>query len=742
MSLFPKEFLEALKSRADCKDLIELWGGQVRNNVTRCIHPERHKNNDTKPSLMISPQGFKCMAPSCGIIGDCFQLVREKLGIDFNESVMFICAFYNVTPPSLLSSEKTIKEKKKEVAQSKPIVKIKEFGAKKAFRADITTIGPGYLPDEILGIKEQPNYAKFCEDAHVKFLDSPEAQAYMLNRRISLDTCRKCFIGFDNDRIVVPYTINYKIVYYSSRSVKAREFYQPSGTVPCPLGFDNLHDNRIIYVAEGLFDYLTLIENGFAAIGVPGANAWKYSREWNSLLLGNKIMLCFHADNDGYETNKMISEICQGLSIPYEIVDWSITKDKVEVKDLNDWICTGGSIDELFHNEKIYSISDVKKEMNNLIDTRDYNDAIDLAISIIISNLMEGDPVWILLVGPPSIGKTEIIRSIRNAVSTYFINRISPNTLISGFTKSDHSDVITRIVKATSFCVTDFGSFLSFHPQDMQKVMQQLRDIYDGKVHSEYGNGKITDWSGKVGILGGVTPEVERHQTFIGRLGDRFLYYRMAIPESKRVNIAMMALDKESKEDELRNRIRIVTTKFIDSLVLRLKEANEIEIPDDIKQKIAFASDIFSRSRTPVARMHDFEKTIEYKPEYEFVGRSVRAFKVLIKAIAFVRGKQEVDNADYKVIRDICYGSMPSLRLEFLQEAYKAFMENPDQWISTSKFGERIGRDTASARYHLKNLLALGLIEIDTDIKRDHKWKMDGEIVSLIEGAGFFRKGE
>ena len=132
------------------------------------------------------------------------------------------------------------------------------------------------------------------------------------------------------------------------------------------------------------------------------------------------------------------------------------------------------------------------------------------------------------------------------------------------------------------------------------------------------------------------------------------------------------------------------------------------------------------------------EKTIEYKPEYEFIGRIARAFKVLIKAVAYVRGKKEADYADYLVIRDICHGSIPSLRLDFLKEAWRFYNENKAVWLPTPKFAEKIGKDTGTARYHLKNLLALGLIEIDTDLRKEHKWRIKMATVSLIEGSDFF----
>jgi MoxR-like ATPase len=543
-------------------------------------------------------------------------------------------------------------------------------------------------------------------------------------------------LGFTNGQIIVPYIVNGKVIYYSYRNLKSgneRAMGNAPGNVPCPIGFDIIKDTRIIYIAEGLFDYLTLVEKGYPALGIPGANAWKNSREWNSLFLGHKIMLAFHGDEDGFKTNRFLESICQGLSVPYEIIDWSVTRDNPEIKDINDWVMAGNSVDSLFHRDDIPTLSDIKVAIEELITLEDYPDAPDLVIALIISNMMQGDPVWILFVGPPSTGKTEVIRCVTNAVGTYFINRISPNTLVSGFTRVEGADVITRIVKPTTFCITDFGSFLSFHPQDMQKVMQQLRDVYDGKVHVEYGNGKIVDWTGKVGIIGGITPEIERHSAFIGRLGDRFLYYRMGIRESKRTEIAFNALMFAEKEDDKRKKIQQLTSKFIDHSILNIREAEGVTIPEALALQIAAIADFLSRARTPVARMHDMEKTIEYMPSYEATGRIARAFKVLAKALAYIRGRREVDETDYRILRDIARGSIPSIRYEFLKAAYT----NRFDWISTSRFGEQLGKDAPSARYHLKNLLAIGMMDIEMG-KKDHKWRLKEDAIKLIEASSFF----
>jgi predicted P-loop ATPase/GTPase len=722
---FSEDFIKNLKVKIDTRKVYEFLGkGTVRGHAVKCVHPENHRTGDSHPSLAISFQGYKCMAPTCNIQGDCIKLVQEVTGVEFIAAVTFLCATFGIEIPV----QKIAKEKAKLVS----------IGEKKGSVQEIVrNIGVGYVPEEFNAIKENINYAENCSEWHERLHGSRNALDYLSSRGISRNTAMQCFLGFDGENIVIPYIVNSKIVYYSKRSLQGKTFHNPAGEIPIPLGYDSLKYNRIIYLAEGLFDYLTLTEKGHASIAIPGVNNWKMF--WNSLLLGNKIMLCFHADEAGVKATHFFRGVLTQLNIPFEEVDWSITKEYPDVKDLNDWILKGRTIEELFHREKQYVIPDVKSVLGELIDLSCYEDAIEMLLAVIIANLMQSDPVWVLLVGPPSVGKTELIRSVENSTSAYFINRITPNTLVSGYTKNDsqYPDILTRIVKPTTFCITDYGSFLSLHPNDINRVFQQFRDIYDGKVHVEYGNGKIVNWKGKVGMVGGVTPEIERHHQFIGRLGDRFLYYRMQVPENKRMNLTLKALLLEGKEEELRKKIQGVVSRFIDQCVLRIKEAEQVIIPESIIEKMAYAADLFSRMRTPVARMMDIEKTIEYRPEPEIGARSVRALKVLIKAIAFINERRHVNFHDYQVALKLCQGSIPSLRLEFTRIAWNLYRKQPDEMAETATFGSKIGKDTASAKYHLNNLLTLRILE-HVSTSRAIKWKLRDDIATLIAMSDFF----
>jgi hypothetical protein len=117
----------------------------------------------------------------------------------------------------------------------------------------------------------------------------------------------------------------------------------------------------------------------------------------------------------------------------------------------------------------------------------------------------------LFLNSPPSGAKTEIIRSLASDPGTFFLSDLTARTLASGQKKGQGS----LLLKLPSHCVLalkDFGSILSKRAEERAEIIQQLREIFDGSYHKEFGSGVTIDWQGKWGLIAGTTPIIDRHQ--------------------------------------------------------------------------------------------------------------------------------------------------------------------------------------------------------------------------------------
>jgi hypothetical protein len=65
-------------------------------------------------------------------------------------------------------------------------------------------------------------------------------------------------------------------------------------------------------------------------------------------------------------------------------------------------------------------------------------------------------------------------------------------------------------------------------------VLAALREIFDGAWtrHVGTGGGRTLHWSGKVGLIAGCTPTIDRHHAVMGAMGERFLLFRLPQPDS------------------------------------------------------------------------------------------------------------------------------------------------------------------------------------------------------------------
>jgi hypothetical protein len=184
--------------------------------------------------------------------------------------------------------------------------------------------------------------------------------------------------------------------------------------------------------------------------------------------------------------------------------------------------------------------------------------SVYVAIATPVANRMGGDPLWSLLVGPPSSGKTEPIRAVaRSEVDCHMIGTITEAGLLSATPKKQRTDgarggLLREIGEFGILVAKDFTSVLSMHRDARTALLAALREIYDGAWTRIAGSdgGKRYEWAGKLGFLGGVTGAIDSAHAVMGMMGERFLLYRL--PEQTAADQARAALRRSGDAQAMR----------------------------------------------------------------------------------------------------------------------------------------------------------------------------------------------
>ena len=169
-----------------------------------------------------------------------------------------------------------------------------------------------------------------------------------------------------------------------------------------------------------------------------------------------------------------------------------------------------------------------------------------------VASHLHGSPVWLIIVAPPSSGKSDVITAVSSVIGVYAVSKITENTLASGLvdgTQSGQPPSLLLRLRAQGkrlIAVKDLGTILSLPPLQRNPILAQLREVFDGKMNATYGTGVEVDWEGQLGFLAGATPAVDRQQKLQQELGERFFYYRPLTPDPQKV--AMKALLRQSDE--------------------------------------------------------------------------------------------------------------------------------------------------------------------------------------------------
>ncbi len=320
----------------------------------------------------------------------------------------------------------------------------------------------------------------------------------------------------------------------------------------------------------------------------------------------------------------------------------------------------------------------------------------------VVANLADGDPVWLLVVGPPSGGKTEILQACAQLPFIIGAATVYEAALLSGTSKKERAadatgGLLRQVGDFGILLCKDFTSVLSQNRDTARQAMAALREVYDGSWDRPVGTdgGRVLSWHGKCGLVGGVTPSYDRYSAVVNALGDRFMLLRL--PDVKPAEQALSALDNSEHETQMRAELSEAMTGLIANADRKLVHQPLTEAERDKLIKLAtFAA----RARTGVER-DGYSQELLVMPQAEGPARLVKAIRRLYGAL----GAIGVDDATrWAVVVRVALDCAPAIRRPLMEALLDASVET-----RTAEIASAVGIVTKTAHRQLDDLALLGI---------------------------------
>ena len=565
------------------------------------------------------------------------------------------------------------------------------------------------------------------------------------------------------------------------RNGKAVKYETPTGQrngidVPPTVGSMLGNPDVPLFITEGSRKADAAASIGLACISIPGVWAWLGTNpkggkvalsEWRDVALnGRRVILAFDSDVMGKESvSRALGALADYLATKGASVEYLHLPQATEGKcGFDDFIAAGNGVAEIValirpdRPEAIDPDEAVKPEVTPTTTTTssgstgqgitpvpmsealaafrrwlhmpDMDPVLAVAATVVANLSSERSPVWLLVIGPPSTGKTEVLGPVARLPQAHYAATITESALLSGTSRKERAadasgGLLRQIGDLGIIVMKDFGSVLSQHREARAQALAALREVYDGSWTRAVGTdgGRLLSWEGKCGLIAGGTTTYDRHHAVITSLGDRFLLIRLRDIEATAAGMA--ALSHAGREPVMRRELEAAFLGLIAST-----DASRVRaLTDQERAELVRIARYAGNGRTGVER-DGYTGELLVMPSPEGPGRLVVALSQMLAALWAIGCD---DDIAWRIVRRIARDTVPALRTNVID----ALMAYPDQPRRTADIAADAGLVTKTAHRQLDDLDLIGLADRSKSTSADNSpdlWAASPLLVDLYLG--------
>lgn len=336
---------------------------------------------------------------------------------------------------------------------------------------------------------------------------------------------------------------------------------------------------------------------------------------------------------------------------------------------------------------------------------------LHLVLGSVVANYLDEDPMWLILVAPPSSGKTEFVSALDLFGDTHGFS----NSTVAGMATYSNSGggsggLLFRFREQEAgrrfgvITIKELGTILGQAARDggSSALIDALREVYDGAFCRELGTagGVEIPWAGKAGLVAATTEVIDDHHETIAAMGDRFVLYRFP-PTTRAERFAKCNLIRSRANPQAtRHYLAEVVAAFLAPFIDRGGRAT---VSDEEAVDLMVVADLTTRGRTHLARDRRSGQAIR-RPQAEEPTRLFGALCALLEGLRLIGVEPATA---WRHVIDCAFASMPQERCRIMD----ALVAVPGALSRAQVVEAAAGAGDEAVTWELDCLRAYGLVE-------------------------------
>ena len=297
-----------------------------------------------------------------------------------------------------------------------------------------------------------------------------------------------------------------------------------------------------------------------------------------------------------------------------------------------------------------------------------------LIISMVIGAKLNAPPVWLFVIGGTSAGKSTALSVLYGVDYVTLVSDLTPNTFLSGMkVAGKETSLLKKLGNNFVVIMKDFTTMISKDDASKQQVIAQMREIYDGHISKETGNGQRVEWGSKEKPWKGMfimaaTEGIYKIQSEFADMGTRAINY--VLPQQDERKSAKAAL-KNKRNHEASGAKLAELQKDVAEFVHYMIAHAPLEfapIPEQLEDDIISVAMLAERGRSVVDRTYQGEVNLALSAGMPM--RMSEQLMALAQFMMYVNGG-ELSEDMRKAVFKVAFDSIPKQRKLILEIAGK-----------------------------------------------------------------------